>query len=402
MKQRIVVLGAGYAGMLAALRLAGKARGADITLVNASDQFVERIRLHQRATGQQLRQRPIQALLRGTGVRFVQGRVTDLDLQARAIRVDTLAEPLAYDTLVFALGSRTDLDSVPGARQYATATESPQFRERMAQVAASGGRLLVVGGGLTGIEAAAETAEIYPNVKVTLVTRGKLGSGLSDKAGRYLRQTFGKLGIEVQEYTAVTQVEAGRLHTGAGQPIPFDLCLWTGAFVASPLAQEAGFAINSRGQILVDPYLRSLSHPQVYAVGDAGIPADNSGMNLRMACATAMPMAAHAVDNIAAQLKGRGLKPYDFAYFFQCISLGRQRGLIQLVYADDSPRERVFTGRFGAWFKEMICKYTTIMLKYERRFPGVYPSGPVLAKFGAAPAHANVKGATGSAAARNS
>ncbi|CAG0996801.1 partial Demethylphylloquinone reductase NdbB, partial [Gammaproteobacteria bacterium] len=251
MKQRIVVLGAGYAGMLAALRLAGKARGADITLVNASDQFVERIRLHQRATGQQLRQRPIQALLRGTGVRFVQGRVTDLDLQARAIRVDTLAEPLAYDTLVFALGSRTDLDSVPGARQYATATESPQFRERMAQVAASGGRLLVVGGGLTGIEAAAETAEIYPNVKVTLVTRGKLGSGLSDKAGRYLRQTFGKLGIEVQEYTAVTQVEAGRLHTGAGQPIPFDLCLWTGAFVASPLAQEAGFAINSRGQILV-------------------------------------------------------------------------------------------------------------------------------------------------------
>jgi NADH dehydrogenase FAD-containing subunit len=327
MKHKIVVLGAGYAGMLAALRLSGKARGADITLVNASDQFVERIRLHQKGTGQTLRQRPIQALLRGKQVRFVRGRVTDLNLEARAISVDTLPEPLAYDTLVYALGS-----------------------------------------------------------------------GLSDKGRRYLRQTFGKLGIGIHEHTAVARVEADHLVTVTGERVEFDLCLWAGTFTALPLARQAGFAVNSRGQILVDPYLRSLSHPEVYAVGDAGIPADDIGVPIRMACATAMPMAAHAVDNIVAQLKGHKLAPYSFAYFFQCISLGRQNGLIQLVYADDSPRERIFTGRFGAWFKEMICKYTTIGLKYERLFPGVYPSGTVLAKFGAAPA----RKPTRSAAVRHS
>lgn len=398
MKHKIVVLGAGYAGMLAALRLSGKARGADITLVNASDQFVERIRLHQKGTGQTLRQRPIQALLRGKQVRFVRGRVTDLNLEARAISVDTLPEPLAYDTLVYALGSHTDLDGVPGVREHAIAVESPHFRDRLAQVAANGGRLLVVGGGLTGIEVASESAETYPGLQVTLLTRGTLGSGLSDKGRRYLRQTFGKLGIGIHEHTAVARVEADHLVTVTGERVEFDLCLWAGTFTALPLARQAGFAVNSRGQILVDPYLRSLSHPEVYAVGDAGIPADDIGVPIRMACATAMPMAAHAVDNIVAQLKGHKLTPYSFAYFFQCISLGRQNGLIQLVYADDSPRERIFTGRFGAWFKEMICKYTTIGLKYERLFPGVYPSGTVLAKFGAAPA----RKPTRSAAVRHS
>jgi NADH dehydrogenase FAD-containing subunit len=386
--------------MLAALRLSGKARGAEITLVNASDQFVERIRLHQRGTGQTLKQRPIAGLLRGTDVRFVRGRVTNLDLQAREVSIDALPEPLAYDTLVYALGSRTDLDNVPGASDHAIPIESPQFKEKLAQLALTKGRLLVVGGGLTGIEAATEIAETYPNIGVTLVTRGTLGSGLSDKGRRYVHQTFGTLGIAIREHTTVAKVDADHITIGAGEAIGFDVCLWTGSFVAAPLAREAGLAVNSRGQILVDPYLRSMSHPEVYAVGDAGIPAENIGVPIRMACATAMPMAAHAVDNIAAQLKGRKLTPYTFAYFFQCISLGRQNGLIQLVYADDSPRDRIFTGRFGAWFKEMICKYTTIGLKYERLFPGIYPSGTMLAKFGT-PARRKAPNPAGSAAAHN-
>src|SRR5437879_2806832 len=106
---RIVVIGAGYSGMMAALRLSGRTRrhGATVTLVNQSDEFVERIRLHQRAAGQSPAVSTIPHMLRGTGVQFVQGRVTGLDPEHRGVSIETQggAEEVGYDCLVYALGS---------------------------------------------------------------------------------------------------------------------------------------------------------------------------------------------------------------------------------------------------------------------------------------------------------
>jgi NADH dehydrogenase FAD-containing subunit len=86
---QIVVLGAGYAGLLAALRLAGKTRGqgAVITLVNASDKFVERPRLHQFAANRFIAPRPIAEVLKGTQIRFVQGFVTGIDASRREVTI---------------------------------------------------------------------------------------------------------------------------------------------------------------------------------------------------------------------------------------------------------------------------------------------------------------------------
>lgn len=82
---QIIILGAGYAGLLAALRLAGKTRqhNTAITLVNASDQFVERLRLHEFAANRAFKPRPITHMLRGTGVQFVQGMVMGIDPAAK-------------------------------------------------------------------------------------------------------------------------------------------------------------------------------------------------------------------------------------------------------------------------------------------------------------------------------
>ena len=372
MNQRIVILGAGYAGALAAIRLAGKTRNADLTLINASDQFVERIRLHQRVTGQRLRQRPVHSLLRGTGVSFVQGRVTRLDLRERLVSVDTQEKPTAYDTLVYALGSATDIDSVPGVRQNALTIESPLLAEKLAQLAATGGRLLIVGGGLTAIESASEIAEAFPAIRVRLAARDAFEENLSRKGAQHVLRTFARLGVEVREHTAVTRVNAEAAVTSTGDTIPFDLCLWTGGFRASSLAREAGLAVNGRGQIRVDPTLRSVSHPEVYAVGDAASPIENPGAPIRMACATAMPMAAHAASNIAAQLAGKALKPFRFAYAIRCISLGRHEALVQWVEHNDTPRERITTGRMGAFIKEAICQYTVKSIAFERLLPGSY------------------------------
>lgn len=380
-QQRVVVVGAGYAGMTAALRLGKRARkrGASVTLVNGAGEFVERIRLHQAGSGQTLKQRPIAALLRGTGVAFVQGRVTALDAEARQLSVtaaDGSAQTLGYDTLLYALGSTIDVDSVPGVREHALALAGPEAAARLTgelpALAERGGWLLVCGGGLTGIEAATELAERWPGVQVALATREKLGARLSQKGRAHLRRVFARLGIEIHEGAEVTRLAAGRAELANGEALPFDRCLWAGSFSVPPLAREAGLQVNSRGQIVVGPDLRSLSHPEIVVAGDAAAFAEDPGAPIRMACATAMPEGAAAADTILAGLAGQPAAAFRYRYLFQCISLGRKDGLIQFVHDDDAPREKIITGRAAALFKEQICRYTTFMLGMERRRPGSY------------------------------
>jgi NADH dehydrogenase FAD-containing subunit len=364
----IVILGAGYAGMAAALRLAHKTRRlpVEITLVNGSATFVERIRLHQAAAAEPVRQRSISVLLRGTRVRFVRGWVVALAPQAQQVRLRTDAgsEILAYDYLLYALGSRTDKDSVAGVREHALAMGNPAdselLRQRLLQLGEydpnPAGEVVVVGGGLTGIESAAEIAERYPTLRVRLVTAGRLGPGLSERGRTYLRRTFSRLGIAVQEGLRVERVEAQALVAANGQSIPFKLCVWAGPFQALPLAREAGLAVNTRGQIIIDAAMRSLTSPSIYVAGDSAAFAPEVGIAMRMACATAMPMAAHAADNLYAELVGEPQRPFRFGYVAQCISLGRHDGLLQHVNADDSPTDRIVTGRPAAWIKEAICR----------------------------------------------
>lgn len=380
-EQRVVIVGAGYAGMTAALRLGRRARtlGASVTLVNGAGEFVERIRLHQAGSGQPRKRRPIAAMLRGTGVQFVQGYVTALDPDARQLHIvaaDGGASTLGYDTLLYALGSTIDVESVPGVREHALALAGPDAAARLAgelpALAARGGRLLVCGGGLTGIEATTEIAEAWPGVQVALATRDELGARLSQKGRAHLRRVFARLGIALHEGADVVRLSASRAEPAGGDALPFDLCLWAGSFSVPPLAREAGLRVNGRGQVLVGPDLRSLSHPAIVVAGDAAAFAEDPGAPIRMACATAMPQGAAAADTILASLAGKPAPAFSYRYLIQCISLGRKDGLIQLVHDDDSPREKVITGRPAALVKELICGFTTFSLAMERRRPGSF------------------------------
>ncbi len=375
----VIIIGGGYAGVAAAMRLAGRSRGQSILLVNAAPHFVERIRLHQVASGQTLPQRDIAGFLRGTGIEFLQGWVTGFNPDARTVTVktETSTTQLHYSKLVYALGSAADMASVPGVRDHAISvaavSDAALLRQQLPELAAQNGRLLVVGGGLTGIEAASELAEAFPGLRVTLATRGVLGAGLSQKGRAHLRRVFARLGVTVIENAAVTRLESNAALLHDGRSLPFDRCLWAGAFVPPPLARESGVAVNSRGQILIDPYLRSISHPDVYGAGDAAQFVEDPGAPVRMSCAAGMPMGMQAGANIAAEMRGEAPKPHRFAYFGQCISLGRHDGLVQFVHPDDTPRERVLTGGAAARFKEFICKSTIYALHMERLLPGSYP-----------------------------
>lgn len=350
----IVVLGAGYSGQLAA-NLAARQDGVSVTLVNERYRFVERVRLHQVAAGQDLRERDLGELLAGTGARLVVDRVTRIDPDAKRVELAS-GEPLAYDVLIYALGSRADLDSVPGAAEHAHGVASAEQAVALRERASSAGTATVVGGGLTGIEAATELAESLPSLKVRLVTGDGLGERLSERGRRHLRRVFDRLGIDVRERVLVERVRADGVVLAGGEHVPSDLVVWTTGFTVPSLATEAGLAVDARGRMLVDETLRSTSHQDVYAVGDAASVHRADGQELRMACATGLPVAQQAVRAILARRAGRNPKPVRFRYLNQCISLGRRDALIQFVHGDDSPREAVLTGRIAALYKEMIVR----------------------------------------------
>ncbi|MBV8996278.1 MAG: FAD-dependent oxidoreductase, partial [Pseudonocardiales bacterium] len=348
MTHRIVVLGAGYAGLTAANRLAGHARHAQVTLINARSHFVERVRLHQVAAGQQPREYPLRERLRGTGIQLVIGQVQALDLDRRQVRLGhaTEAATVAYDTLVYALGSVADTSQVAEhAYPVADLDSARELSKRVPDLAAERGVLAVVGGGLTGIETATELAESYPQLRVHLVTAGQPGGWLSARGRAHLRRVFNRLGIEVRPDATVTKVGPDGVVLADGATVEAGLTVWAAGFVAPTLARQAGVAVDGNGRILVDDTLCSRSHPEIYAVGDSAAAHRAGGQQLRMSCATGLPTGQCAAAAITARLAGREPSPLRFRYVIQCISLGRRDGLIQFVHPDDSPHERVLTGR---------------------------------------------------------
>ncbi|MEW2176041.1 FAD-dependent oxidoreductase [Streptomyces sp. NPDC005406] len=362
-QHRIIVLGAGYSGAIAAGRLAKRLRREDvaITLVNAEPDFVERVRMHQLAVGQELEPRPFSEMFAGTGVELRYAKVTGIDADREQVTVVDAngAEELAYDTLVYALGSGWNSQGVPGtaehAHEIAGRPGALRLRERLAGLDA-GQQVLVIGGGLTGVEAATEFAEARPDLDIALAVRSGLGDTLSPKGREHLRKVFGKLGITVHEHTAVTEVTADHVTTEDGTAIPASVTVWTAGFAVHPIAEATTLEVSDNGQIVVDATMRSLSHPNVYAIGDAALVAGPGDKPLRMSCASGVPTAWQAADAIAARLTGTKLPKTPLRYFNQCISLGRREGLIQYVTADDRAVSAALTGRFAAVYKELVCK----------------------------------------------
>jgi NADH dehydrogenase FAD-containing subunit len=378
MKHRIVVLGAGYAGASAAGRLARRLHPDDteITLVNAEPDFVERVRMHQLAVGQELRPRPLHGVLAGTGVTVRTARVTAVDVDRRTVVLGAAGE-IRYDSLVYALGSTVADHGVPGVAEHAHhVTSRPaalRLRERLHDLAA-GAAVLVVGGGLTGLETVTEIAENRPDLRVALAARGELGDWLGAKARGHLRGVLDRLHVTLHERTGVSAVDAAGASTADGGWIPADVVVWTAGFANHPIAAASALEVADGGRIVVDATMRSVSHPDVYAVGDAALAAGVGGKPLRMSCASGIPMAWRAADALAARLTGRDTPTAPIGYTIQCISLGRRDGIIQRVTPDDRALPTALTGGAAARVKELVCSgaawsidHPTALLPSRRR-----------------------------------
>lgn len=363
----IIVVGGGYSGLTAIDRLARRNLGAKLLLIDSKPTFVERIRLHEVAAGRDRRIFAYEPHLSALGADFIQARVTGID--ARAARLEIAARDgrvgrIAYRQLVLALGSRTDATQTPGVVEHAFRLDGPDEVAGLAQWAESGGgRLVVVGGGLTAIEAACEFAERFGRLDVTILSGGVLAAsdapgGYNAAAVAHLRRTFERLNIRFRERARVLRVEDGRAILERGEAVPFDRCIWCGGFSASDLPARAGMKVDAVGRVVCATTLQSASHPQIVATGDSALVVADPGGPCRMSCAAGRPMGEAAAATAAALLKGEAPPEFHFAYTFRCISLGREDGVIQFVDVTDRPTQDVWTGARAARWKEYVCRRT--------------------------------------------
>ncbi|GGK86499.1 oxidoreductase [Sphaerisporangium melleum] len=353
----VVILGAGYAGMAAAIQLAARAKrraGVQVTVVNAQERFTERMRLHMAATGQRLAELSIPELLEGTGARFVRGWVTAVDADAKTVRIDD-DRVLRYDTLVYGLGSVADTSRVPGVEEHAYTLSGAQEAELLADRLArlDGGTVVVAGSGLTGIESAAEIAERYPRSNVVLLGRAEPGAAMNPRAKAYVHAALDRLGVQVRSGVEVVKVLPGAVELAGGETIAADAVLWTSGTRVSPLAAAAGLAVDERGLVITDAALRSVSHPEVYAIGDAAAIRQGYGI-MHGTCQGGMPTGVHAALSIDRSLSGRRPKPFRFGYYHTPVSLGRGDAVVQFTRPDDTPRRVRLTGRLAVRYKETV------------------------------------------------
>ena len=367
MTTTVVVVGGGYAGVLAANRLSQRS-DADIIMVNPRPHFVERIRLHQMVAGNDDAVQDYTTVLTDRA-KLVVDTATRIDATGRQLHLAS-GSTLDYDYLMYAVGSTAPVPAaVPGARDFAYPLGEYEAAQRLTQRLSDvplEAPIVVVGGGLTGIEAASELAEAGRHV--TLVTDA-LGPSLANGGRRSVAKRLKMLGVTVREDAVVSEVHADRVTLRDGTDVPSSATVWTAGFGVPNLAAASGLTTDRLGRLLTDETLTSIDDSSIIAAGDAASP---SGVPLRMSCQLAMPLASHAADTLLARLDGKTPTKLNPASVGQCISLGRHAGTIQMSHFNDVAMPMHLGGRLAATIKEQVCKGTVSFLTKEARKPGSY------------------------------
>ncbi|MEU9780298.1 FAD-dependent oxidoreductase [Streptomyces phaeochromogenes] len=352
---QVVVVGGGYGGVTAANRLARR-DGVSVILVNRRHEFVERIRLHQLATGSDDAVESFGEVLGGK-VRLVVDTATRIDTAERWVSLAG-GGAVSYDYLVYAVGSGASDPGVPGAAEFAHSVSDIEGAERLRsalEAAPVAAPLTVVGAGPTGLETAAELAE--QGRRVTLVCGDVLGPSLHARGRRPVARRLARLGVTVLEgpRTRVTEVTQDAVRLDDGRELPSAVTIWTAGFRVPDLAARSGLRTDAEGRLLTDATLTSVDDVRIVAAGDAAAMTD---LPFRMSCQAAVQLGPAAAATILRRIAGKTPASVRMWFAGQCLSLGRDEGVTQFSYPNDTVNALHIGGRPGAGVKEIACKFT--------------------------------------------
>ncbi|WP_435210818.1 NAD(P)/FAD-dependent oxidoreductase [Streptomyces sp. bgisy034] len=369
-KTHVVVIGGGYAGVMAANRLTLR-DDVTVTLVNPRPDLVHRVRLHQLVGGSDDAVVAYRDVL-AERVRLVVDTVARIDAAERSVTLAAAQDTLDYDYLIYAVGSGSTEPSVPGAADsaypLATLEEAQRLRAVLDATPATA-PVTVVGAGPTGIETSAELAQAGRTV--TLVCGGVLGPYLHTRGRRSVAKRLAKLGVTVIDGSdaKVTAVTRDAVRLADGRELPSKVTVWTVGFGVPDLAARSGLSTDAVGRLLTDETLTSLDDEHILAAGDSAAP---SGLPLRMSCLNATPLGARAADTVLSRLADEQPDHLHQGFYAQCISLGRSAGIYQFANRSDVAVWLHIDEGMGARIKEMVCKSIPGHLSGEAHKPGSF------------------------------
>ncbi|MCL6636988.1 MAG: NAD(P)/FAD-dependent oxidoreductase [Alicyclobacillus sp.] len=346
----VVIVGAGYAGMLTATGL--DRMGEPFTLINKNPYHYLTTLLHEAAGGRGDPMNytvPIRQLLKKPSSRFVQDEVVKLDRDRRTV-VGRHGE-YPFDWLVVGVGWVPEYFGIPGLAEHSLVLRdidtAIQIREHIeAQFASylqdpnpSRLRIVIGGAGLTGIELLGELVDWIPELctkygvrrdEVTLLNieamptiLPQVSPELRDVAARTLTEK----GAQLRTNTKIVQVTEGVVHLDGGEQVHAATIIWTGGVRAHPLLSEAGFTVDRRGRAKVDAYLRSVDDERVFVGGDAAWFEDEAGKPLPPTAQVATQMGHCLAENVSSAVHGHALKPFRASLKGTLASLGREVGV---------------------------------------------------------------------------
>lgn len=348
MQKRILIIGAGFAGVDAALS-AARLRDLEgvspdmleILVVAPEPRLTIRPRLYEREPATLAA--PLTDLFAATEIRFLAGTVETIDTASWSVTVagaDGLTEILSYDRLVLASGSKLFRPPVPGLAEYGFSVD--QLAEAMAldaHLAALADRpdtparntVVVAGGGFTGIEAATEIPirlrellgeGITP--RVVIVERAPvIARDMGDNPRALIEQALDEIGIETRLGVAVSAIDGNGVTLSSGERIDAATVIWSAGMRASTLTEQVAGERDQGGRLLVDAELRVPGVPGVFATGDTARAAtDTVGNHSLMSCQHAKRLGAFAGNNAAAELLDVPGEAYHQVAYVTCLDLG--------------------------------------------------------------------------------
>jgi len=392
-KKRVLILGAGAAGIGAALELKKASAGApglEVTLVDQLDYHHPLPFIWHVVSGSVEPSHisfPLHALLRRRGaegpVKFRQSRVQGIDVEKKVVSTD--AGKLEWDYLVVALGSTTNFFGMADAEENslilkslrdavsihnhildnyeAALLEGDEQRQRELLT------FVVVGGGPSGIELAAAIQDFvrkalirdYPSLmsqaRVLLVeAQDALLSGMKAKMSELAISRLRSRGIEVLLKTRITKVWSGGIQTADGQTIPTRTVIWVAGVKPVAVVESLPFEKAKGGRIMVNQYLEVPESPGVYVLGDCAYSLqENGSVPYPPTQQVAMRQGPACARNIVRAMRGEDQRPFRYKFKGQVIYMGRNVVVAQLG-------NRVFDG-FAAGLLRRVY-YLWIFISY--------------------------------------
>jgi len=364
-RRRLVVLGSGFGGysLIRHLRRAA----LEITLVSPRNYFLFTPLLPSAVSGSvEFRSILEPVRRRQRHVRLLEAAALGVDFERRSVRcrsaVGAEEFDLAYDTLVVAIGAAVADYGVSGAARFALPLASVEdgralrraVLERFAGADLPGLplaeverrlRFVVVGGGPTGVEVAAEIQDLLrgelarsfpalaPVARVLLVEAGeRLLSGFGEALSDYTRRVFQRSGIEVRTGSAVSRVEAAEIFFADGRTLRYGLAIWAGGNAPLPLVENLGLETKPDGRIVVDRYLRVPARAGVYALGDCAACGEPP---LPATAQVAQQQGRYLADVLGSK---REMRPFGYRRMGMLAYIGAGRALADLPHVQWSGR----------------------------------------------------------------